>query len=223
MSMIPLPLFKTGVPEWLIRIAIFLVLLPALSIFALYFSNANETASYYGIETADVQYSVVLMYATLVSFLPLDDRLIKFLKPRQYLLIGVAINTLTYILCATIRSGTLFMICRFFQGMVLAMFCSICLNLIFPRLQSDRARVIGYSVFYGTLQISIPAGALLCSWVLHYFDFNVIFYFLIFLEAPGIIILLLITNNSRFRKKFPLYQTDWVSFIYYTIFFVTLG
>lgn len=217
MSNTSLPIFKTWVPEWLIRLTIFLVLLPALGIFALYFGNAAETAGYYGMEPGDVQYSVMIMYATLVTFLPLDDRFVKYLKPRQYFLIGIGLNTLTYLICANSRDIGVFMVCRFIQGIVCALFCSVCLNLIFSRLHATRMRVIGYAVFYGTLQVSIPGCAIFCSWLLYYFEFNILFYALIIIEIPGVILLLLTTNNVRFKKKFPLYQIDWVSYLFYTV------
>lgn len=223
MSSVTLPLFKSWVPEWLIRASIFLVLLPALAIFALYFSNGAETAGYYGMEPADVQYSVVLMYAMLVAFLPVDDRLVKYMKPRPYLLIGAAMNVLTCFICAGSRNISVFMICRFIQGVMCAPFCSICLHMIFSRLGSDRARVIGYSVFYGSLQVAIPGGALFCSWLLQYVEFNHLFYFLVLLEIPGILLILLITNNVRFRKKFPLYQLDWPSAVLYATLLCITG
>jgi len=218
-----LPIFKPWAPEWLIRSTIFLVLLPALVAFALYFSNTAETAGYYGMEPADVQYSVIMMYAALVAVLPVDDRFVKYFAPRQYFILGVTLNTITYLICALTRNITIFMICRFIQGAVCAIFCSICMNLIFPRLQAARARAIGYSIFYGSLQVSIPACAIFCSWLIHYFEFNMLFYALIFLEVPGVVLLLLITNNVRFRRKFPLYQVDWVSYIFYTVIFCVGG
>ncbi|MEK6511330.1 hypothetical protein [Myroides odoratimimus] len=73
MRNIKLPTFKEWVPDYLIRITIFLILFPALAVFAFYYSNTLETMSYYGIEASDVQYSVILMYGALVCFLPLDD------------------------------------------------------------------------------------------------------------------------------------------------------
>lgn len=223
MSSATLPLFKSWVPEWLIRVTIFLVLLPALGIFALYFSNGAETVGYYGMEPADVQYSVVLMYAMLVAFLPVDDRLVKYMKPRPYLLIGAVVNTLTCFICAYSRSISVFMICRFIQGLMCAPFCSICLHMIFSRLRTDRARVIGYSVFYGSLQVAIPGGALFCSWLLHYVEFNQLFYCLVLLEIPGMLLILAITNNVRLRKKFPLYQLDWASFVLYATLLSVAG
>ncbi|PYF75113.1 MFS transporter [Pedobacter nutrimenti] len=223
MSNSQLPMFKTWAPEWLIRSTIFLVLLPALAVFALYFSNTAETAGYYGMEPADVQYSSVMMYATLVTILPVDDRFVKYFTPRKYFILGITLNTITYLICALTKNIAVFMVCRFIQGAVCASFCSICMNLIFPRLHSARAKTIGYSIFYGALQVSIPGCALLCSWLLYYFNFNMLFYTLIVLEVPGVVLLLLITNNVRFRKKFPLYQLDWVSYIFYTIIFCAAG
>ncbi|MCW3466662.1 MFS transporter [Chitinophaga nivalis] len=223
MSQTTLPVFRSWVPEWLIRLTILLVLLPPLGMFALYFSNATETAGYYGMEPADVQYSVIIMYAALVAFLPMDDRLVRYLRPRYYFLISVGLNTLTFILCAHSRNIPLFFVCRFVQGVACASFCSICLHLIFSRLASTRARVIGYTVFYGTLQVSIPACAVFCSWLLYYFDFNVLFYVLLLLEIPGSILLLVIMNEVRFKKKFPLYQTDWVSFVFYALLLCMSG
>lgn len=218
-----LPIFKSWAPEWLVRSTIFLVLLPALVVFALYFSNIPETAGYYGMEPADVQYSVIMMYAALVTVLPIDDRFVKYFTPRQYFILGITMNTITYLICALTRNIAVFMVCRFIQGAVCAIFCSICLNLIFPRLHSARAKTIGYSIFYGALQVSIPGCAIFCSWLLHYFEFNMLFYSLIALELPGVVLLLLITNNVRFRKKLPLYQVDWVSYIFYTMMFCSIG
>lgn len=223
MSSVNLPLFKPWAPEWLIRTTIFLMLLPALGVFALYFSNGAETTGYYGMEPADMQYSVVLMYASLVTFLPIDDRLVKYVKPRPYFLIAVALNTLTCFICANSRNLAVFMACRFVQGAVCALFCSICLHMIFSRLRSDRMRVIGYTVFYGTLQVSIPTCAFFCSQILHYFDFNNLFYFVVLAEIPGLVLMLAITNNVRFRKKFPLYQLDWSSYILYTVLLCIVG
>lgn len=215
--------FKEWVPDYLIRITIFLLLFPALATFAFYYSNTAETIGFYGIETSDVQYSVLLMYAGLVSFLPLDDRLVKFFSLRRYLLLGVTINIITFIVCASTRDLAVFFICRFIQGVSCALFSSICLNLIFPRLNSVRARVIGYTIFYGTLLISVPMCAILCSYILQYYSFNILFYFLILCQIPGAILLLIITNNVHLKEKLPLYQVDWTSYIYFTIIICSIG
>ena len=54
-------LFKKWVPEWLIKITLFIVLLPSLILFFLPLTNVNAAAGNTGIETYDVYYSVVLL------------------------------------------------------------------------------------------------------------------------------------------------------------------
>ena len=223
MRTIPLPTFKTWVPDYLIRITIFLLLFPALAVFAFYYSNALETMSYYGIEAADVQYSVLLMYGALVCFLPLDDRLVKYFSLHHYLILGVTINAITYVICALTRDLTVLLLCRFIQGVVCALFCSICLNLMFPRFQAARARVLGYTIFYGTLLVCVPLCAILCSYILQSFSFEFLWYALILCQLPGTVLLLLITNNVHLKPRLPLYQVDWISYIYFTIIICSIG
>ncbi|WP_413513169.1 MFS transporter [Myroides odoratus] len=219
----PLPTFKTWVPDYVIRVTIFALLFPALAVFAFYYSNTAETMGHYGIEAGDVQYSVLLMYGALVCFLPLDDRLVKYFSLRKYLLLGVTVNTISYLICALTRDLTIFFVCRFIQGAVCALFCSICLNLLFPRLNSARARVIGYTLFYGTLLVCVPLCAILCSYILQSYSFEFLWYLLILIQIPGTILLLITTNNIHLKPKLPLYQVDWVSYIYFTVIICSIG
>lgn len=223
MKLAPLPTFKTWVPDYLIRITIFLLLFPALAVFAFYYSNSLDTMGHYGIEAGDVQYSVLLMYGALVCFLPLDDRLVKYFSLRKYLLLGVTINTITYVVCAVTRDLTILFVCRFIQGAVCALFCSICLNLLFPRLNSARARVIGYTIFYGTLLVCVPLCGILCSFILQSYPFELLWYLLILSQVPGTILLLVTTNNVYLKPRLPLYQVDWVSYIYFTVIICSIG
>lgn len=217
-------IFKHWVPEWLARTVIFSVLMSSLLGFGLYYSNAESAIGYYGIEPGDVQFSVVLMYASGVSFLALDFRIVKYIKSRKYLLMGLALNAISYLICFYTKNWGLFLICRFVQGMVCSTLCSITLNMIFPRLQATRARVIGYTVFYGGLQISIPICAIYCTAMLHYYEFNWLFYGLNLLQLPVMLGVLITMNaHGRFQKKIPLYQVDWTGYLYYTAFCVLIG
>ncbi|WP_448634398.1 hypothetical protein [Pedobacter panaciterrae] len=68
------PVFKRWAPEWLIRGTIFIVILPCLLLFGLSTANPNAAAGYYGIEPADVQYSMIIFYAAVASFFALERR-----------------------------------------------------------------------------------------------------------------------------------------------------
>jgi hypothetical protein len=60
--------------------------------------------------------------------------------------------------------------------------------------------------------------------VLHYFDFNWLFYgFNILLIILALIVLLTMSSKARFTKKVPLYQIDWMGYLFYVCFILGLG
>lgn len=216
--------FKDWVPKWLICGTIVSILTMALLGFALYYSNMESAIGYYGFEQADIQYSVVLMYAAVIAFLALDNRIIKYFIARDYIVLGLVMDIASYIVCFYTRNFVLFMICRFVQGIACALLCSVVLNLVFPLFQKPKSRVFGYSIFYGGLQISIPVCAIYCSWLLYYKEFNYLFYGLnISTLFTLILVFVTMKRKARFHKKIPLYQIDWIGAVLYTAFCSLLG
>lgn len=64
--------FRSWVPEWLIRLTIILVLFPTVMLFALSTANVNAATGFYGAEPQDIQFSMLVYYAALVAFTPLE-------------------------------------------------------------------------------------------------------------------------------------------------------
>lgn len=218
-----IPVFNSWVPEWLARSVIFFILMTCLFSFAL-FSSPVAMMGFYGVASTDVQYAMVVIYGSTVAFLALDFRILKYFPPRKYLLIALAINAVCALLCFHTRSWTLLMMCQFVQGITCALMSGIVLNLIFPRLQSTRARVIGYTILYAGIQISIPLYSIYNSAILHFFDFNWLFYGLnVLLTALTFIVLVTMNGKARFFKKIPLYQVDWLGYLFYLSFILVLG
>lgn len=179
---------------------------------------------FYGVEPTDVQYAMVLIYGSTVTFLALDFRMVKYFTSRKYLLIGLAMSGICSLICFHTTSWSFFLFCQFIQGISCALLSGIVLNLIFPRLHSTRARVIGYTILYGGIQISIPFYSIYCSLVLHYLDFNWLFYSLnILLTILVFTVLITMNSKARFNKKIPLYQVDWIGYLFYTFLTLILG
>lgn len=216
-------IFRPWVPEWLARTVIFCLLMISLFSFALY-SNPAALMGYYGVEPADVQYGMVLTYASAVTFLALDFRIVKYFSSRKYLLFGLSLSCFCSLACFYTKGWLLFLACAFIQGITCALICSIVLNLVFPRLDSARARVIGYTILYGGIQISVPFYAIYANIMLHFFDLNWIFYgHIILLTAIAVIVLITMNAKARFHKKIPLYQVDWIGYFFYTAFCLVIG
>ncbi|MDF2476177.1 MAG: hypothetical protein K0S24_1660, partial [Sphingobacterium sp.] len=147
-----IPLFKYWVSEGLARAVIFAILMTSLCCFALY-SSPVTIMGFYGIDATAMQYGMVVIYGSTVTFLALDVRIVKRFASRGYLLLALAINGICALICFYSRNWTIFLIGQFLQGMTCALLSGIVLNLIFPRLESTRARVIGYTILYAGIQI----------------------------------------------------------------------
>lgn len=218
-----IPVFRPWVSEWLARSVIFFILMTCLFSFALY-SSPVTVMGFYGIAPTDVQYGMIVIYGSTVAFLALDFRIVKYFAPRKYLLIALAINSACALVCFHTKNWPLFIISQFTQGITCAVMSGIVLNLTFPRLQSTRARVIGYTILYGGIQISVPLYSIYNSTVLHFFDYNWLFYGLnILLGLLTLTVLVTMNGKARFFKKIPLYQVDWVGYLFYVSFLLLFG
>ncbi|MGH1516949.1 MFS transporter [Chryseobacterium sp. JK1] len=218
-----IPVFKAWVTEWMARTVIFFILMACLYSFAFY-SSPVTIMGFYGVESTDIQYGMVVIYGSTVAFLALDFRIVKYFTPRKYLLSAIAVNVGCSLICFYTRNWTIFMIVQFIQGIVCALMSGIVLNMIFPRLESTRARVIGYTILYGGIQISVPLYSIYYSVMMYFFDFNWLFYGLLILLLVLIVTVLATMNGkARFHKKIPLYQIDWVGYLFYITFILVLG
>lgn len=218
-----LPIFKSWVPEWLIKATIFLVVLPSMGLFGLSNANASVATGFYGFEPTDIQYSMIIFYAAVASFFALERRFFSFIAVKEYLLLSAILQIVTSYVCYLTHNLQVLLVFRFLQGMANCASTSICITLIFNRLKSERAREIGYSVFYGMLLCISQFTLLATAPMLDAYDYNVIYKAIIFLYLPGTLLLFFMLNKVRFSKKFPLYQVDWASFVIYAAALCLIG
>lgn len=218
-----IPVFKSWVSEWMARSVIFAILMACLFGFAFYGSPV-AAMGYYGIQPADVQFGMVVLYGSTVAFLALDVRMVKYFPTRKYLLTAFALNAGCSVICFNFKEYPLFMVCQFVQGITCALMSGIVLQLIFPRLHALRARVIAYSLLYGSIQIAPPLYSIYTSLVLHFFDFNWLFYgYTILLIILSFLVLMTMNGKARFTKRIPLYQLDWIGYLLYASFILMMG
>lgn len=218
-----IPVFKPWVSEWLARSVIFAILIACLFTFA-YYSSPISAMGFYGVQATDVQYAMVVTYGSTVAFLALDFRIVKYFAPRKYLLTAFAANIVCSVICLYSKDWALFVICQFVQGITCALISGIVLQLIFPRLQSTRARIIAYSLLYGSIQIAVPFYSIYSSIVLYFYDFNRLFYGLIMiLILLSLVVMVTMNGKARFTRKIPLYQVDWSGYVLYVSFILILG
>lgn len=208
---------------WLIRITMFIVILPSLVLFFLPLSNINAAAGYYGIEPADVQYTVLVYYAGYTAFFILEKRFFSYLNAKAYFFIFTIIQIVTSFACYHTHCLLIVLVLRFVQGMGLTSTANLGMSMIFKSVHNERGRAISYSVYFGMLVAMIPFDNFITADLIDAFNFNIIYKEAVFLYLPGLILLGATMNNVRLNVKFPLYLLDWASFLYFGCFLCLLG
>lgn len=217
------PIFRGWAPEWLIKIILFLVLLPSIVLFFLPLANINAAAGYYGSEPADIQFAVALFYAGYVGFYSLERRFFSYLATREYFILFTFLQILTSLVCYHTHELYILFPVRFIQGMLFSSTVNLSLALMFTRLRSERAREVSFSVFFGLLLCAMPFNNFVTADLVDAYNFNIVYKGALFSYMPCLILLLLTMNNVRLNVRFPLYKLDWQSFTLYSIMLCLCG
>lgn len=211
-------IFKSWVPQWLTFLAIFITLLPVASVMGIYMGGMQSAMSYYGVDSIDIRYSVVVYYLAIAGAFPLEKRFFNALSSKPYLAMVSLIYILVNIVLYNTTSFSILLIFRFIGGMLSLGFIGVLFNLLFAQFQEQRSRVLGYATLYATLFSTLPFAYILDAFVFTNFNFNMIFIFKIYLFLPGIILMFIILRpdlDLRKQRKIPLVNVDWKSFVLY--------
>lgn len=218
-----IPVFKDWVPDWAIKIILFSLILPTLVLFFLPFANINAAAGYYGGEPSDIQFAVALFYAGYIAFYSLERRFFKFLAAKEYFIIFTMLELLTTLVCYLTSDLYLLFPIRFFQGMLFCSTVNLSLSLMFTRLNSERAREISFSVFFGMLICILPFTNLVTADLIDSYNFNLVYKGALFSYLPCLCLIMLCMNNVRLNVRFHLYKLDWQSFVFWSVILTLLG
>jgi DHA2 family multidrug resistance protein len=218
-----IPVFRKWAPEWLIKVSLFLVLLPSISLFFLPLTNINAAAANLGCEPADIQFSVAVWYAGYAGFYSLEHRFFAYLASKQYFLLFTTLQMVCSLICYLSHELYILLPVRFIQGLLFCSTASLSLSLMFTRLHSERAREISFSVFFGLILCAIPFNSFATASLIESNNYNIVYKAALFAFVPCLVLLLLIMNNVRLKAHFPLHKLDWQSFSLYTIVLCLTG
>ncbi|WP_131538764.1 MFS transporter [Pedobacter nototheniae] len=219
----PVLIFKSWAPEWLIRFGILFLLLASVLLFALSTADGTAAAGYYGMEPADVQFSLLLFYAAVASFTALERRFYERIQTKEYLLICIVLEILIAYACYNTREIWLVFTFRFMQGIVNCGITSICLNLLFSRLKSEHSREVGYTIFYGMILCVSPITGLFAAPLVENYEYNILYKAIIFFFLPSAALLYIMLNRVNVLKHKPLYQLDWASFLLFASMLILIA
>jgi DHA2 family multidrug resistance protein len=207
--------FKPWINNWDlgIRIALLLILLSALMQLGLFALTGNYIVAYLGAQPEDVSFCLLSTYSGIIAILPLQFRLLRYFEMRGYLIGNILLAILLNYLCIRCQDITWLFVIRFLQGILVGSINVSVLILIFSRVPTDRAQLIGSAVFYPAILGNIVLVALIAAVVLDYSDWKATYYCLIGIQLMTLVIALLMLKRHAGHRRFPLYQIDWAGSI----------
>lgn len=199
------------------------ILFISLAQFASFALIQQHLVSYYGAEPEDISLALLVMYAGIVTFLPIQFRLLRYFTMRNYLiailLIGVLINIGSFLT----HDMLIFTVLRFFQGLSVAAAAGCMLIVIFSIQPGEKSTVIGTSIFFCAILTTSVIIGVLSSWIAVNMNWNFIYHGLIALQLLAVLITFLIFQSKMQQRAYPLYQIDWVGSLFFAIFTVSLA
>ncbi|WP_159467810.1 MFS transporter [Dyadobacter sp. 3J3] len=199
--------------SWGVRIALFLMLLSGLAHLGMFVMTQNYLVGYLGAQPEDISFAIMSTYAGIITVLPVQFRFFKYFETKGYLLISIMLAIFLDGLCLYCQDINLFLVIRFFQGLLAANVIVFSLMLIFSQLPPQKVQIIGPAVFYGTMLSNIVLIGLVGGFVVESADWKVTYYYLILFELLTMVMVLMMLRKSSGHKPYPLYQIDWQGMI----------
>ncbi|MGL4585211.1 MAG: beta-carotene 15,15'-monooxygenase [Flavobacterium sp.] len=216
-------LFVDWIPEWMIHVILFVLLMPSIVLFFLPAANATAAAGYFGCDPRDIQFSVSLLYAGFVAFYSLERRFFTFLATKEYFIIFNVLQIIGCIVLYNVQALCIVFPIRFLQGMLFASTVNLSISTLYVRLESSKAREISFSCFYGILICATPFNQLITSDLVDQYDYSFLYKVASFSFLPGLILIMLTMRFVRLNRKLPLYSLDWESFVLFSVAVVLFG
>lgn len=204
-------------------ILLILILFISLAQFSSFALIQQHLISYYGVEPEDVSMSVMAMYAGILSFLPIQFRLLRYFTMRNYLMIGFLLGILINFGSFATHDIIVFIVLRFFQGIVVATSVGCMLIVIFSMQPGEKGTIMGSAIFFGGILITSVIIGIFSSWIAVNMNWNFVYYGLILMQVLALFISYLIFQPKMKLRRFPLYQIDWVGGLFFANFSISLA
>jgi DHA2 family multidrug resistance protein len=210
-------IFKSWIPNWAIVIILFVCLLHSMILLGVYTSNVTYASSFLDIEAEDLQFSMCVTYGTLLATILIESRFSNFFPAKNYLMGVFILIAVTIIGSAYVTNFSLFIILRIVEGILLGLPGILLRQLLIERFKSKNAIIIGFSFYYGSLLLATPFIMNIAVWFLDNYDWKYMLYVSGMLQIINVFLILITFNGHRITKKIPLYQIDWISYVFVLI------
>lgn len=217
--------FKNWITDWNwgIRIALFLMLMSGLVQLGMFVLTQNYLVGYLGAQPEDIQFGIMSTYAGIITMIAVQFRFFRYFETRSYLLISMMLSIILNFLCLHCQDINMFLMIRFFQGILTGNILLFTLLLIFSQLPSERVQIIAPAVFYGAILSNTAVIGIIAGLVVESTDWKVTYDYLIVFQLMTMLIILLMLRASAGHRRYPLYQIDWAGMVLFACGMLSLA
>jgi hypothetical protein len=207
-------IYYNWVPRWLKLVLLIIAMFPHLMLMSLFHSNSAFSASFLDIEPEDLQFLLSLMYGTVVVTLMIFGRFFAFFRLRSYVILMCIISIGILVLLSFTKDYGLVLVLRVLEGMFGLLEGACFLPLVVGQIKSKHSKTIAYFFLYGIMLTGGTITSSLVKSTIMDFGWNEMINIILYFHTLVLIIALLIFNNNRLSRKYPLYQIDYTSCLF---------
>jgi len=200
-----------------IGLLLFPMLMAALIGFGLFALNQQYVVGYFGAQAEDISFSFQLTYVGIIALLVIQFRFQQYFQRRSYLIVvilaGMVLSTASYFT----KDLFSFMVLRFLFGLQAVAMAGCILTLYMSLVPPPATILVASTIFYGAILSNGPVIGLFSAWVTDHMDWQDIYRYLFLFQAGCLGIALILLNRDSGQKRFPLYQIDWASPVFWSI------
>jgi DHA2 family multidrug resistance protein len=204
-------------------VLLIVILFTSLAQFASFALIQQHLISFYGVEPEDISMSVLAMYAGIITFLPIQFRLLRYFTMKNYLMTALFLGILINIGSFITHDIVVFIVLRFLQGISVAVSAGSMLIVIFSTQPGEKGTLIGSSIFFTGILIASSIIGILSSWIAVNMNWNFTYYGLILLQLISAIICFFIFQPKMVQRAYPLFQLDWAGGVFFANFSLSLA
>ena len=196
-------------------ILLLLVLLCALISFGLFGLNQQYVLSYFGAQPEDIGFSLQLTYVGIITMLTIVFRFLQYFQRRSYIIVVILTGMVLSIADYFAKDLFSFMVLRLLTGFQTVAMATSILTLFLAMVPPPATMLVTFTIFYGAVLSNTVIIGLFFSWITDHMDWQEIYRYLFLFQAGSLGIILILLRRESGQKKYPLYQIDWTSAIFW--------
>lgn len=204
--------FRSWVPQWLIAVVAFLVLIPMMLINGAYTGSSVDISSYLGVTSEDINIAFFASAAGMAMAYPLIPIIKPVATTKTIILVVLFIQLILSFVCAVTSYIEVIIICSFLIGFFKAFTLMEVVFILMPIFSPSNTRNQFYAQYYPIVLVLSQLSLVLTGEFAYNYQWQYMYYFMIALILIAMVAVVICFQFGMRMIRIPLNTIDWLSF-----------